>query len=79
VNAAPFTVQIPSLNDLAIERIAEVLVSMLDTIEHQAPFPAGVSVRHEAQVVEHQAEQVGAAERRLADICKPRKRGRRPQ
>ena len=41
--------------------------------------PAGVSVRDESQVVEHRAEQVAAAERRLADICKPRKRGRRPQ
>jgi hypothetical protein len=39
--------------------------------------PAGVSVRDEGQVVEHRAEQVAAAQRRLADICKPRKRGRR--
>jgi len=41
--------------------------------------PAGVSVRDEAQVVEHRAEQVAAAQRRLADICKSRKRGRRPR
>jgi hypothetical protein len=58
VNVAPFTVQIPELDDHAIERIAEVLVSMLETIEHQAPSPAGVSVRDEGQAVEHRAEQV---------------------
>ncbi len=41
--------------------------------------PAGVSVRDEAQAVDQRAEQVAAAHRRLADICKPRKRGRRPR
>jgi hypothetical protein len=41
--------------------------------------PAGVRVRDELQVVDHRADQVAAAQQRLADICRPRRRGRRPR
>jgi hypothetical protein len=40
--AAPaFTVEIPELDDAAIDRLAEVLISMLDTLEHEERTPGG--------------------------------------
>jgi hypothetical protein len=40
--AAPqFTVEIPELDDAAIERLADVLVSMLDQFEHDERISGG--------------------------------------
>jgi hypothetical protein len=40
-SAPAFTVEIPELDDDAIERLAEVLVSMLDTFEQDEKTPGG--------------------------------------
>jgi hypothetical protein len=40
-SAPAFTVEIPELNDAAIERLAEVLVSMLDTFERDERLAGG--------------------------------------